>query len=150
MSTANAALETTLVIRKTYPVSAEVLYDLWTNPEHLKNWFSPKVEIQNNVLEMDLRVGGKYRVCMIEEGKDDMIIRGEYTEVIPNKKLVYTWMWENLDFEDTIVTVEFIAKGDESELLLTHERFPEKQMRDHHNEGWSGCLGRLGTYAGSL
>jgi uncharacterized protein YndB with AHSA1/START domain len=49
--------------------------------------------------------------------------------------------------EDTIVTVEFLDHGESTELVLTHERFPDAATRDNHNKVWTGCLDRLARYA---
>lgn len=146
MNTVNNTLETTLVVRKTYPASPDVLFQAWTQPEHMQHWFSPKEEVKNTLIEVDLKVGGKYRIGFKEPDKNEVFVSGEYTEIIPGKKLVFTWMWDHLEFEDTLVTIDFFARGSETEVVLTHECFPEKQMRDHHNEGWTGCFNRLAIF----
>lgn len=150
MNNVSNTLETTLVVRKTYPASPELLFQAWTQPEHMKKWFSPKEEILNTLIEVDLKVGGKYRIGFKEPDKDEKFVSGEYVEINPGKKLVFTWMWDHLEFEDTLVTIDFFARGSETEVVLTHERFPETQMRDHHNEGWTGCLERLAMFVSNL
>jgi len=76
-----------------------------------------------------------------------------YREVAAPEKLVFTWAWEagggcgdseNEQPVETLVTVEFREKGQTTEVLLTHELFPNAESRDKHQEGWSGCLARLG------
>jgi len=68
---------------------------------------------------------------------------GTYREILPPEKLVYTWSWEGQDPMETLVTVEFREVGDSTEVELTHERFPNAEERDKHNEGWVGCLDQL-------
>lgn len=61
----------------------------------------------------------------------------------PPEKLVYTWEWESGDFAsmgETLVTVEFRDQDGSTELILTHERFPDEEKRDHHGWGWNSTL----------
>ncbi|MCG8648262.1 MAG: SRPBCC domain-containing protein [Pirellulales bacterium] len=67
---------------------------------------------------------------------------GEFVEVSPPAKLVYTWSWETPGMEvgESLVTVEFIAQGEMTELVLVHERLPDQQAADKHTEGWTACI----------
>ena len=85
------------------------------------------------VRELDLRAGGRYRL----EGNDrrrPWRVGGPYLEVTPPSKLVYTWSWDNDPAlgdplgRDTLVTVEFIERGSETEVVVTHER-PQRSAR---------------------
>jgi uncharacterized protein YndB with AHSA1/START domain len=67
------------------------------------------------------------------------------------EKLVYTWVWEPPNDNagaETLVTVEFIEKGGATELVLTHERFPNRKTRDRHEHGWAGVLESLAGFVG--
>ena len=84
---------------------------------------------------------------------EDHTVAGIYREIQSPEKLVFTWAWESgggcggsegQGSIETLVTVELIKKGSETEVILTHERFPNVESRDKHNEGWTGCLSRLG------
>jgi uncharacterized protein YndB with AHSA1/START domain len=66
---------------------------------------------------------------------------GVYEKVVPNEKLIFSWKWADSELI-TRVTLEFRAVSDaETELTLTHEGFPETEIRDRHNEGWAACPG---------
>jgi len=69
-----------------------------------------------------------------------------YREIVPNKKLVYTWAWESTPERESLVTVEFKPSGNGTELVLTHEQFADSEARDKHQHGWNGCMDRLGRY----
>jgi uncharacterized protein YndB with AHSA1/START domain len=73
-------------------------------------------------------------------------LSGTYREVRAPERLVYTWRWERpeMDVGETLVTVEFHDLGGATEVIVTHELFPDEAARDRHQEGWSGCLARLG------
>jgi uncharacterized protein YndB with AHSA1/START domain len=116
---------------------------MWTTDELLKRWFCPGKDMTVPVAEADVRVGGRYRIVMQNKAGETYSPSGIYEEVVANEKLVFTWKWADSDIT-TRITLEFLALGDsETELTLTHDGFPASDMRDRHNEGWEGCLGRL-------
>src|SRR5207302_8414603 len=69
---------------------------------------------------------------------------GVYRLVEPPKKLVYTWRWESEpDAPETLVTVEFLDRGGATDLVLTHELFPNEESKGKHEHRWAGCLDKL-------
>jgi uncharacterized protein YndB with AHSA1/START domain len=75
-------------------------------------------------------------------------VHGEYTEVRPPERLVYTWTWEGepelmRGSEGTVVEVDFVDDGDGTLVVLTHRGFAHEEIRDMHGEGWRGCLDNL-------
>ena len=74
------------------------------------------------------------------------IVVGEYKEIIPNKKLQFTWAWQVEDTPDTLVTLEFQAAGKTTKLILIHENFLKKEAAEKHNMGWIGCLDHLTSF----
>ncbi len=138
MSSANS-----LVIKRTFPTTCERLFAMWTTEDLLKKWFCPGRDMTIPVAEADARVGGSYRIVMQNKDGETYSRSGVYEEVVPNEKLVFSWKWADSEIV-TRVTIEFIALSDaETELTVTHDGFPESDMRDRHNEGWEGCLSRL-------
>jgi len=93
--------------------------------------------------EVDLRVGGKYRIEMHAPDGATHIVSGEYREVAPPKRLVYTWGWEDGTVKDSVVTVEFQERGKSTEVILRHERLPSAESRARHTEGWIGCMDKF-------
>ncbi len=141
--------ETSIRLSRTYPASREEVFRAWTDPKALERWFAPDPEFVTKVPVFELRPGGKYRIEMSKGGATHVVV-GEYREIQPPEKLVYTWMWEVSEmaagFEDTIVTLEFHARGQETELILIHERLPTAEEREKHEHGWNGCLAQLANY----
>lgn len=145
MTAQETRTEITLNLTRTYSAPRDDVFRAWTEPEALKRWFAPSDEFSTPIAEVDLRVGGAYRIGMKPPDQEDMfIVVGTYREVQPPERLVFTWSWEEgMDVGETLVTVEFRDLGGSTEVVLTHELFPNEQARDKHNEGWSGCLERL-------
>lgn len=136
-----------LTIRKTFPTSQERLFAMWTSEELLKQWFCPGKDMTIPVAEVDARDGGSYRIVMQNKDGETYSPSGVYETVQPHDKLVFSWKWADSEVI-TRVTIELRAISEtETELTLTHEGFPDADMRDRHNEGWDGCLARLSEAA---
>lgn len=127
------------------PAPVQDVFDAWTKPELLALWSAPE-GIEHISYELDLRVGGSYTLKMTSPEGGFHTAHGKYLEINAPNRLVYTWDWKEDDYRmdvDTVITVEFIAVGDATEVLLTHDRFPAEEAVQGHNEGWTSCLDRL-------
>jgi uncharacterized protein YndB with AHSA1/START domain len=147
MASPNPTLETTLRLTRTFAAPREKVFRAWTEPQALKKWWGPH-GYETPSAEVDLRVGGRYRFGMRKLPDGEIFyLSGVYREVSPPERLVYTWLWErqDVDFGETLVTVEFLDRGGETEVVLTHELFPNAEERDRHNQGWNSTLDRLGA-----
>jgi uncharacterized protein YndB with AHSA1/START domain len=82
--------EDAVVIERTFDAAVDLIWQMWTDPEHFKNWYGPK-GFTVPVADMDMRVGGTRLICMASpDGSMKMWTTGEYTEIVANKRLVYT------------------------------------------------------------
>ncbi len=137
--------DTRLVVKRTFNSARDKIFTAWTNPTALKKWWHSSNGWTTPIAEVDLKVGGKYRLGMHDPEKAQThIVEGVFEEIIQNKKLVYTWKWEGHDDSmETLVTVIFHDRGEATELELIHENFADKNMRDEHEKGWGGCLQNL-------
>ena len=114
-----------------------------TEPEMLKQWMAPSDAFKIPLAETDARVGGRYHIVMHAPDGEVHDVSGVYREIVPNKKLVYTWAWKSTPERQSVVTIELRAAGSGTELTLRHEQFADADARDHHQQGWMGCLARL-------
>lgn len=141
--------QTTLRLERVYEAAPEEVFDAWTNPEVLRRWWAASPSWRTPLAEVDLRVGGGYRISMEDPDSGAVhTIGGEYVEVRRPQRLVYTWRWE---LEDgglghvSTVTVEFLADGGRTLLALEHAGLESGESRDRHRHGWEGCLENLRT-----
>jgi len=138
-----------LSLSRTYDAAPEEVWRAWTNPDALQVWLKPEEAFSIATAEADVRVGGRFRVLMISgEGKEHEV-SGAYREVIPNEKLVMTWIWKSAPEAESLLTVIFRASGNGTELELKHERVVELDERISHEEGWKGSLALLARYLAS-
>lgn len=137
-----------LLMRRMLPVPRDEVFRAWTLPEHLRHWLCP-LGYQVVETQVDLRVGGRYRIGMRAPNGEVVTTTGIYQVVQAPERLVYTWRWDDPDALETLVSVEFRDLGQETELVLRHERFADTDRRDRHREGWTGCLQNLDAYFAS-
>jgi len=135
---------TTLTLRRVFPAPRERVFRAWTDPAELKQWFHVQEGWSTPIAEVDLRVGGKYRIGMQPPNGDPHIVTGTYREIVIPRKLVYTWQLEGPEgLGPTVVTVEFYDQGASTEIVLTQEFFPDMKTGEEHSQGWDGCLQQL-------
>jgi uncharacterized protein YndB with AHSA1/START domain len=121
------------------------VFDAWTKPDLMARWFFPDAQ-WSAIVQCDLRVGGHYELNMRDvEGRTHKQF-GEYREISPVSRLVFTWSCLELSVIDSVVTVELQDSGDLTELTLTHVLPPDPKIRREHEEGWTGCLGNLEVF----
>jgi uncharacterized protein YndB with AHSA1/START domain len=137
--------ENKLVVRKVIPASREEVFAAWTDPESMKQWMCPG-DVLTNEAKLDVRVGGSYRIVMKSKDKDHDH-SGIYQVVDPPSKLVFTWITAGTDQQHaTLVTVELFARGHDTELVLTHERFPNSEHVQRYKGGWTTIAEKLAAY----
>ena len=140
--------ETTLRIQRLFTAPREKVFQAWIEPDKMSKWLG-RVTPQHStrILEADLRIGGRYRLEIRSPDGALHLLSGAYREVMPPEKLAFTWSWEGTpDFSETLVTDEFHARGTFTEVVLTHESFPNKEACDNHTKGWHGCFDALAKF----
>jgi serine/threonine protein kinase len=138
--------DSTIRLSKSIPASIERVFAAWTDPASMVDWYAPTDDFTTPIAEVDLKVGGAYRVGMKpKDVADPSVVSGQYCRIEPPSLLSFTWAWEapHPDVQETQVTLKFRPDGGSTELVLTHERFRDEELRKRHTEGWTGCLSRL-------
>jgi uncharacterized protein YndB with AHSA1/START domain len=130
------------IVRK-FKAAPEKVWRAWTDPQTLKQWMAPSDAFAVLLAEADVRVGGRYRIVMKSPEGEEHDLSGSYREVVPNRKLVYTWAWKSTPERESLVTVELRAAGGGTELTLRHDQFFDAAARDRHQHGWDACIVRL-------
>lgn len=132
-----------LTIVRSFKAAPEKVWQAFTQPEALKQWFAPSDAFTIPLAEADVRIGGRYRIVMRSPEGEEHDVSGVYREIEPNRRLVYTWAWKSTPERESLVTITMRPAGGGTELTLKHEQFFDAEARDRHEQGWTGCLGRL-------
>ena len=152
-----------LVVRRVIAAPVERVFAAWTTPDLLRAWFGP-AGVTCIAAEVDLRVGGAYKLGNRLPDARVVWITGTFERIEAPHKLVYTWRVsersrapvargrERTDDDGdnahaSLVTVDFIARGTATEVIVTHERVATATLRDDHERGWNGCLDKLAAWA---
>jgi len=138
----NAALHASaaVVVRRTIRASAEVLFDAFLDPYALSEWMRPG-SIRSAVATVEPHVGGRYEVIMQAES-GPIPHSGVYRLIDRPRRLVFTWHSPNTGDNETLVTVDFVAAGERTEVVVTHELLPEA-AKPSHSRGWTSGLEHL-------
>jgi uncharacterized protein YndB with AHSA1/START domain len=120
------------------------VFNALTEPGELAKWWGPRGFTSPNV-EIDLRVGGSYRIAMQPPDGELFHLSGEFRAVDPPARLAYTFRWEDPDPDDqeTVVTLTLRDAGESTELSFTQGVFATEGRRALHEQGWTDGLDRL-------
>ena len=133
-----------VVARRRMPAPREVVFDAWIDPEGIREWMCPG-NATSAEATLDVRVGGSFRIVMKAPDRDHVHI-GTYQVVERPSKLVFTWSSAENPAEVTVVTVEFLPHGNESELILTHERLRKPDVAERYENGWGAIAEKFAAY----
>jgi uncharacterized protein YndB with AHSA1/START domain len=125
--------EREVVITRVIDAPARLLFKAYSTPEHLTQWFGPPGWTLT-LCEMDFRGGGRLRLAMTgSDGKQGTPFDGEYLEIVPNRKIVYTGAFETADDETMVVTITFDEDEKSGQTTLTiHTLFASVAMKNEH------------------
>ncbi|MBZ9815631.1 MULTISPECIES: SRPBCC domain-containing protein [unclassified Mesorhizobium] len=128
-----------LVVTRTFDAPARIVFEAWTKPELFKRWWAPKsMGMILRSCEMDVRVGGGYRLAFGHDPSNPAEFFGRYIEVVPYSRLA----WTNDEGGDggPVTTVTFEEKGGKT-LLVMHELYPSKEALDAAGTGAADAMG---------
>jgi uncharacterized protein YndB with AHSA1/START domain len=135
-----------LKLTRRFRAPPERVFRAFTDLATLQKWWGPKGFTLPKA-RLDPRPGGTYRFDMHAPSGSVHVLTGTFREVVPPRRLVYSWIWLDGDMKggETLVTLEFRPWGAGTELRLVHEGFPGAAARNSHRGGWSQCFDRLGA-----
>ena len=126
-----------MVVTRTFDAPARIVFEAWTRPELFMRWWAPKsMGVPLLSCEMDVRVGGAYRIAFGRDAARSFAFFGKYLDVVPDSRIV----WTNDEAEDgAVTTVTFDEQGDRT-LLTFHELYPSKEALDESFVGMEGGM----------
>ena len=139
------ATKPSLVLKRRLKAAPEKVYEAWTKPEQMTHWWGAADLSKPPIAETDLRVGGHFKVQFWAKDEHHSV-SGVYREVVPNRKLAFSWAWQTTPERESLVTIELNPITDGTMLTLTHEQFFDEKARDDHGHGWNVALDRLETF----
>jgi uncharacterized protein YndB with AHSA1/START domain len=162
---ATNAVERGFTLRRILNAPRDLVFQAWTDPAHLQWFFNPSTPRPSEPIEVDLRVGGAWRVKMVINDNLQYFTGGVYREIVPGEKLVFTWGaldgWPEIDSERPddcpVVTVTLNDIGEKTEMIFQvalSEQMSDERVREWlatgMRDGWSETIDRLvANFAGA-
>ena len=137
---------TSLTLVRHIAARPEVVFDAITTPDGIAHWWGPD---SGPVLlaEIDLRVGGRFKVRFRMLDGTEHESSGEFLELVRPVRLAMSWRWLGRERKgESRVEIALRTIDDGTELIFTHALLPSEQARQEHKEGWSGALDKLESY----
>jgi uncharacterized protein YndB with AHSA1/START domain len=129
-ATVTLPTEEQILIRREFEAPNHLVYKAWTTPELVKRWWSGN-RGEMTIAEIDLRVGGAWRYVMVTDEGFEVAFHGEYREIVPNKRIVSTEVYEGMPVGEALNTVTLTETEGRTTLtvLVQHS---SKEARDAH------------------
>ena len=125
---------TQVLITRDFDAPKHLVYKAWTTPELIKRWWSAnRGEVTG--AHVDLRVGGTWRWVMVTNGGFEVAFHGEYRELIPNERIVYTEVYEGAPEADAVTTLTFTEKDGRTTVTILVQHKNQEHRDAHINSG---------------
>jgi uncharacterized protein YndB with AHSA1/START domain len=137
-----------LLIERTFDAPVALVFRVWADRDHMLAWLGPR-DFTCTHLDYDFRVGGRWRACIVAEEFGENWMGGEFRQIEPNQRIVYTFKWDGDDDDDgieTLVTVTFAEKDGRTVQSFHQTPFSSVESRDSHIEGWNESFDREQEY----
>jgi uncharacterized protein YndB with AHSA1/START domain len=134
--------DTTLELRRVFAAPPAAVFDAWLIQEQFAAWIGPE-GVQCAVPVLEPHVGGRYEITMRLSNGQVIPVAGTFRCIERPNRLVFTWGWNGDPSRQSLVTLEFHAHADQTELVLRHEGLGTVSDRDGHGRGWKGTLNKL-------
>ncbi len=137
------ATKPSLVLKRRINAAPEKVYAAWTRPEQMTRWWGATGNPKAPIAETDIKVGGRFRVQFWTPDGEHHSVSGLYREVVPNRRLVFSWAWQSTPERESQVSIDLRPEGGGTMLTLTHEQFADQKACDDHRVGWMRGLDNL-------
>ena len=145
----------TLKVVRRLKAPQALVFKMFTDAAHLARWFGP-VGFTCSDCTVEARLGGRFYADMLSPDGNHHRVQGVFKEILPDRRVGFTWAW--LDQAgmprtpglETIVTIDLVAQGDETELTLRHVGFENADQAGMHTQGWESCFVSLAQYLAEL
>jgi uncharacterized protein YndB with AHSA1/START domain len=140
-----------LLIRRSFDAPASLMFALWSEPEHFARWMGPH-GFDCSGVEIDFRVGGTYRAVIRSAERGDNWFGGVYREIEPDKRLVFTFTWDEGPSAgaEMLVTITFEERNGKTIQTFHQAPFLNVERRDSHVGGWNSAFDKQQAYVNQL
>jgi uncharacterized protein YndB with AHSA1/START domain len=136
-------------LERTFEAPADAVFDAWTSPEVMRRWFHVEEDWETLEAEVDLRVGGRFRVVMRDPDGSEPVLEGAFTEIDRPRRLAMTCTFSDDPSNEQLIELTFTESDGATTVLLVNSGIAKDERREAQDWGWRGCLDNLArTLAG--
>ncbi|WP_432798008.1 SRPBCC family protein [Poriferisphaera sp. WC338] len=143
----------TLTIVRNLNADPMTVYNAWMDPNQRKQWFTPSADMMTCTnCTIDAKVGGQYRMKLVtNEGDKEYHMGGEFRELDPGNKIIFTWKSCSESDNDPAATCTVTLKPTKTgtEMTFIQVGFANDESRNDQTQGWNGCFTTLEQYVDS-
>jgi len=139
---ADTSTKNSVLVERLFDAPVEILWQIWTEPEYILQWFGSDPNGTVSIASIDLRVGGKYEIRFSDSNGSEHTAFGEFLVVDPGSRLQYSWEWLSEPGQISEVQVEFIPVAEQTKLILVHKNL-HPDSRHGYLQGWNGALDKI-------
>jgi uncharacterized protein YndB with AHSA1/START domain len=137
-------------IERTFDAPAEDVFEAWTSVEVMRRWYHAGPDWETPEAEVDLRVGGRFRVLMRRPDGSEVELSGEFTEIDRPHRLAMTCTFsDDPAGRQQLVELTFSESDGATTVILVNSDIPSDERRDAQQWGWDECLDELGRALGA-
>jgi uncharacterized protein YndB with AHSA1/START domain len=137
---------TTLRLERTFKAPAQAVFEAWTSADMLRRWWPAGSDWDTPVAEVDVRVGGRLRLVMRSPDGEEFGGGGEYVEITPPERLVFTWRWDGHAGHEGVQLIE-VALSERPDgtttVVLTNRGLEDEESKRSHRAGWEASFDNL-------
>ena len=152
MENLNEVSKRMLTIKRTFNVPRKIVWEAWTKPEHIVQWWGPK-GMQIKIIEHDFKVGGKWKYTMPMPNGNEFISEGVYSEIVEPEKIVTSANFKPMT-EGVVIYVLFEENGDKTDFIFSvihpTEEYCKQQEKMGLYNGWGSAFDRLDNFVIAL
>jgi uncharacterized protein YndB with AHSA1/START domain len=137
---------TSIRLERTFNAPAQAVFDAWTSAEVLRRWWPAGSDWETPVADVDVRVGGRLRLVMRSPEGEEFGGSGEYLEIDPPERLVFSWTWDGHEGHEgaQLVEVQFTERGDgTTTVVVTNRGLRDDESKRSHKDGWEASFDNL-------
>lgn len=131
-----------VIIERIFDVRVETLWKTWTDPDYIKQWFGSDPFGTVQKVDIDLTIGGKFRIQFSDSDTSVHTARGQYLNIDECVNLKMTWEWESELNQVSELNVEFISMHDKTKIILTHSNLVFDSIHNYEL-GWNGAFNKI-------
>lgn len=142
---AASADDSTLVLTRIFDAAPEAVFDAWLVREQWASWIGPE-GMNCEVPLLEPKVGGRYEITMHLLNGQVIPVSGVFKTIDRPHRLVFTWGWDGSPSRQSVISLDFIARGPRTEMVLRQEGLGTVENRNDHGKGWNSALNKLVRY----